>query len=93
MGSNAALHGAIFTVVLPSRADVPVGTISIVELGAATALFDAAGDPIVLETDVEQLDFIAPEVVAAAARGRRLHGVVEHRQLNAGGSSCRAAVA
>ncbi|MBP7587821.1 MAG: hypothetical protein KBA72_07690, partial [Thermoanaerobaculia bacterium] len=64
---NAALHGAIFTVVMPSRADVPVGTISIVELGAATALFDAAGDPIVLETDVEQLDFIAPEVVAAAA--------------------------
>lgn len=64
---NAALHGAIFTVVMPSRADVPVGTISIVELGAATALFDASGDPIVLETDVEQLDFIAPEVVAAAA--------------------------
>jgi hypothetical protein len=64
---NASLHGAIFTVVAPSRADVPVGTVSVVGLGPATALFDAAGDPIALETDVEQLDFIAPELVVAAA--------------------------
>jgi hypothetical protein len=35
--------------------------------GAGTALFDAAGDPIALETDFEQLDFIDPEIVAAAA--------------------------
>ncbi len=61
---NATLHGAIFTVVVPSRADVPVGTISIVGLGPATALADAAGDPIQLEIDVEQLDFIAPEFLA-----------------------------
>ncbi|MBP9826588.1 MAG: hypothetical protein KBF21_20335 [Thermoanaerobaculia bacterium] len=64
---NAALHGAIFTVVVPSRADVPIGTSSIVSIGALTALVDAAGDPILLETDFEQLDFIDPEVVAAAA--------------------------
>lgn len=64
---NATLHGAIFTVVVPSREDVPVGTISTVTLGPATALFDAAGDPIVLETDVEQVNFLAPEVVAVAA--------------------------
>lgn len=64
---NASLQGAIFTVVLPSRADVAVGTLSTVTLGPATALFDAAGDPIVLEVDVEQVHFIAPEVVAAAA--------------------------
>lgn len=64
---NATLHGAIFTVVLPSRGDVAVGTLSTVTLGPATALFDAAGDPIVLEMDVEQVNFIAPEVVAAAA--------------------------
>lgn len=64
---NASVHGAIFTVVVPSRADVPVGTISVVALGPATAFFDAAGDPIELETDVEQLDFIAPEVVAVGA--------------------------
>lgn len=63
---NAALHGAIFTVVVPSRADIPVGTASIVALGPATALFDAGGAPYVLETDVEQLDFIAQELVAAA---------------------------
>lgn len=63
---NATLHGAIFTVVVPSRAEVPVGTTSVVAVGPATALFDAAGDPIALETDVEQLDFIAPEAVAAA---------------------------
>ena len=64
---NATLHGAILTVVVPSRADVPVGTISTVTLGPATALFDAGGLPIALETDFEQLDFIAPEVVARAA--------------------------
>nr|AGC72475.1 hypothetical protein [uncultured bacterium A1Q1_fos_499] len=64
---NATLHGAIFTAVVPSRQDIPIGTTSIVALGPATALFDAAGDPIDLETDVEQLDFIAPEAVAAAA--------------------------
>lgn len=61
---NASLHGAIFTVVVPSRADVPVGTISVVALGPATALTDAAGVPIELEIDVEQLDFIAPEFLA-----------------------------
>lgn len=64
---NATLHGAIFTVVVPSRADVPVGTVSTVTLGPATAFFDAAGDPIALEVDVEQLDFIAPELVAVGA--------------------------
>lgn len=64
---NASLHGAIFTVVVPARADVPVGTISIVALGPATALTDAAGIPIELEIDVEQLDFIAPEFLVEAA--------------------------
>lgn len=64
---NANLHGAIFTVVVPSRADIPIGTTSIVSLGKGTALLDAAGDPIPLETDFEQLDFIDPEIVAAAA--------------------------
>lgn len=64
--SNASLPGAIFTVVLPSRADVAVVALSTVTLGPATALFDAAGDPIVLEVDVDRSHFIA-EVVAAAA--------------------------
>lgn len=66
---NATLHGAIFTVVVPSRADVPVGTIStvVVEPPPATVLFDADGVLIELEVDVEQLDFIAPEAVAFGA--------------------------
>ena len=63
---NATLHGAILTVVVPSRADVPVGTLSVVvvEPPPATVLYDADGVLIELEVDVEQLDFIAPELVA-----------------------------
>jgi hypothetical protein len=63
---NATLHGAIFTVVVPSRADVAIGTTSVIAFGPATAFTDAAGDPIALEIDVEQLDFVDPEIVAAA---------------------------
>lgn len=64
---NATLHGAIFTVVVPARADVPIGTTSVVSLGAATALNDANGDPIELETDFEQIVFVDPALVAAGA--------------------------
>jgi hypothetical protein len=64
---NATLHGAIFTVVVPSRPDVAIGTSSVVSLGPATALTDAAGDPIELETDFEELDFIDPAELAVGA--------------------------
>ncbi len=64
---NATLHGAIFTVVVPSRPDVPIGTVSIVSLGPLTAFTDPAGQPIELETDFEELSFIDPELVAAGA--------------------------
>ncbi len=63
---NSTLHGAILTVVMPSRADIPAGTLSTVSLGPATALTDAAGDPIVLEMDNEVINFLAQEFVARA---------------------------
>lgn len=63
---NATIHGAIFTVVVASRSEVAIGTTSVIALGPATAFTDAAGDPIALEIDVEQLDFVDPEIVAAA---------------------------
>jgi hypothetical protein len=63
---NLPVHGAFFQVLLEALASVPIGTVSTVALGPATALEDPAGDPIVLETDGESLDFIDPELVAAA---------------------------
>jgi hypothetical protein len=64
---NLVLHGAFLQVVLQALESVPVGTVTAVVLGPATAFEDPAGDPIPLEIDEEELEFIDPELVDAAA--------------------------
>lgn len=64
---NLGLHGAFFNVVLQALDSVPIGTLTAVLLGPATALVDDQGDPIELEIDGEELEFIDPELVAVGA--------------------------
>lgn len=64
---NQVLHGAFFNVVLQSLAGVAVGTASVITLGPATALSEPDGTPIALELGDEGIDFIDPEIIAAAA--------------------------
>lgn len=61
---NVGLHGPFLTVVLQSLPEVPVGTLSMVLLGEATSLVDAAGDTILLEIDGEELEWVDPELIA-----------------------------
>jgi hypothetical protein len=63
---NLILHGAFFQLVLQALPSVPIGTVTTVTLGPATTLLDADGLTIPLETDSETIDFIDPEIVAAA---------------------------
>lgn len=64
---NLDLHGPFLTVELQALETVAVGTLTTVLLGPATELLDPAGDPILLETDGEELEFIDPEIIADAA--------------------------
>lgn len=64
---NADLHGLFLSVAIPSRADVPVGTLVPLGLGPATALVDPDGLPIALELDGDPVQFVPPELLLAAA--------------------------
>jgi len=60
---NADLYGLFLTVALPLRADLPLGTVSPVALGPATALADPAGAPIAIEPGVDEIKIVPAELL------------------------------
>lgn len=60
---NTDLHGLFLSVAIPSRADIVPPTTFAFDLGPATALTDALGNPILLEVESDPVEFLVPEIV------------------------------
>jgi len=60
---NADLYGLFLTVELPLRGDLPLGMVSPVALGPATALADPSGAPIAVEPGDDEIKIVPAELL------------------------------